>query len=481
MCRGIGVVGIALFPEEGWVIMADVEHPRPQEHAVVDVTDAALALETKAAPYTEPQVLPIRGQGVRPGHRGWYLGLGVAIVCAVLVAIFLFVTRTPPLTNLSAEVASAGEVSLSFPQSGILTRLLVHTGESVRAGQVIAQESVPGLSQDVAQYKATVSSDTQEEAYLRKLLSSQQGSFTSDQSSMVSILSQELNDSNNALAGALAQQQAIASSTAGVVAQSQSALSLAETTEQTECAGASGAVTCLDAQNKVADAKVALAQAESTQTVEVASASATVTQDRRMVAAAQAAYTSQLNASLPSYVSLQTDLTNVQAQAAKDEAALQADQSKASSQNLLSPISGKVISLNGTIGEVTGVSGSTTSAPAGGTVAVSPGFELFPSASSQSGSSSSTAPIAVIQGSKEVIIDALVPEKQIGLVHVGEPAVFNSAVPGLRQLRGKVNQVFPKPSVAAGVVSYEVQVLIPHVDQPYLDGITGFVTISREN
>ena len=43
MCRGIGVVGIALFPEEGWVIMADVEHPRPQEHAVVDVTDAALA------------------------------------------------------------------------------------------------------------------------------------------------------------------------------------------------------------------------------------------------------------------------------------------------------------------------------------------------------------------------------------------------------------------------------------------------------
>jgi hypothetical protein len=84
--------------------MADVEHPRPQEHAVVDVTDAALALETKAAPYTEPQVLPIRGQGVRPGHRGWYLGLGVAIVCAVLVAIFL-VTIQVTTESRSGEAA----------------------------------------------------------------------------------------------------------------------------------------------------------------------------------------------------------------------------------------------------------------------------------------------------------------------------------------------------------------------------------------
>ena len=468
--------------------MVDVEHPRARDSAVVDVTDAALGLEAKLTPYSEPQALPIRGHGVRPGHRGWYLGLGGAVACVILVVIFLFATSAPPLTNLSAEVASAGEVSLSFPQSGILTRLLVRTGQSVRAGQIIAKESVPGLSQDVAQYKATVSSDIQEEDYLRKLLDSQQGSFTSNQTSLVSFLSQELSDSNNALATAQAQQQAVVGSTADVVAQSQSALSLAEATQQTECAGASGTpsgaspveVNCMDAQNRVAVARVALAQAESTQTVEVAGASATVTQDQRLVAAAQAAYTSQLNTSLPSYVSLQMDLTNVETQTAKDEAALQAAQSKAASQDLLSPISGRIISLNGTIGEVTGLSGLSTTPPAGGTVAVSPGFELFPAASSQSGTSASTAPIAVIQGSKEVVIDALVPEAQIGLVHIGATAVFNPAVSGLRQLRGTVNQIFPKPSVAAGVVSYEVQVLVPHIDQPYLDGITGRVTISSE-
>jgi hypothetical protein len=107
--------------------MVDVEHPRARDSAVVDVTDAALGLEAKLTPYSEPQALPIRGHGVRPGHRGWYLGLGGAVACVILVVIFLFATSAPPLTNLSAEVASAGEVSLSFPQSGILTRLLVRT------------------------------------------------------------------------------------------------------------------------------------------------------------------------------------------------------------------------------------------------------------------------------------------------------------------------------------------------------------------
>jgi hypothetical protein len=467
--------------------MADVERPGAPDREVIDVTDATLGATTRVVPYAEPQVLPIRGHGVRPGHRGWYLGLGGAIASAVLVAVFLFATSTPPLTNLSAEVASDGEVSLSFPQSGILTRVMVHTGESVKPGQVIAQESVPGLSQDVTQYQATVSSDMQEEAYLRKLLSSQQGSFASDKTSLVSIFSQELTDSNNALAAAQAQQQAITNSTAGVVAQSQSALSLAQATEQTECAGVAGTgsvatpavVDCLDAQGKVADAKVTLAQAQSTATVEGASASATVTQDQRLVAEAQAAYTSQLNANLPTYVSLQTDLTNVETQTEKDQAALYAYQSKASTQNLVAPISGKVTSLNGTLGAATGLSGSPTSAPAGNNIAVSPGFELFPSASSQSGSSATTAPVAVIQGPKRAVIDVLVPETQIGLVRVGATAVFNPAISGFAKLKGKVSQIFPRPSVAAGVVSYEVQVLIPRADSSYLDGVTGNVTISR--
>ncbi len=311
-------------------------------------------------PVANPR-LTRRGPGARPGRRAAVASL---IVAAVLVSSCLAVyaySRTPPLTGLSAQVTSNGQVELDFPVAGVLSAINVSPGQVVRAGQVLATEAIPGLAGQVTVGRESVSADE-----------------------------------------------------------------------------------------------------------------ATVAELERILAEAQAQ-------GLASAVTVEADVANGQNQLAKDRAQLAAEQSQAAAERLVAPQAGRILSVNGAIGEVVSSTGVAASGYTGGSVAVRPGFQLFPSQQSSAGSSAMWSPVVVLAVGGPLLVNVVVPQSQIGLVRQGATVSITADVPGLPPVHGVVDEIFPSSVVAAGVVSYEVRVSVPATADArrYLTGMTATASIGH--
>jgi len=315
--------------------------------------------------------------------------VGLLLLVAVVLAGYFVVSglAAPPLASLSAEVVNPGEVSLTFPSSGTIAELDLHPSQVVHAGQVLATEVVPGPSEARSADAAAVKADHQEIAALRSLLAQLNGATSSNQAIAVQAAQADVEAARQALTtgeGELATAQAQGSAT---IAAAQSLLASDQTAASQACSGVGqiqspptpSQIACADAEHRVADDQLELAQAKASAQATEDSLQSVVSADERTLAYAEA-QESVAQATTPSQVTaLRASLAAAEAQLARDEGSLQSASQTAATQTLRAPIAGTVVSANGAVGEAVGASGGGNAVPSGASVAVTPGFTLFPS------------------------------------------------------------------------------------------------------
>lgn len=309
------------------------------------------------------------GRGARLGLRAAVISLTIlAVLAAIGYGVYAYM-RVPPLTDLSAQVVSNSQIDLGFPQTGILSRVLVHSGEHVVTGQVLAEETVAGLAQEVAADRQAVDND---EATIKQL---------------------------NELLDEVSYDVSAASSVPG----------------------------------------------------------------KTVVTTAP----------------LEVDLANANSQLLRDRAQLAIAEATAAEEVIRAPAKGTVLSITGQPGEVVSGAGVASSGSTGGTVTVTPRFQLSPPQQSVAGSGSAS-PVVVVATGGPVLVNVVVPETQIRLVRLGSPATIKPTVSGLGPVSGTVTQIFSSSVVAAGVVSYEVQVtVVSHRGEDLLPGMTATAAIEH--
>lgn len=454
-----------------------------QRSDVIDLTDEGM----KSFDFGHYDSLPKAGPGLRMGRRGLLVAGSVVVVAAAVGASFLFAVSSPPLANLAAEVTNTGEISLGFPVSGVIASLPVKAGEMVSKGWPLATLTVPGAGGALVQSQAALVASESEERTLRNLLSDTSNQEEGAITAYVNQLTNSENDAKGALGSAKQEAASVATGYSSVVSQAQSSLSTAKSDESVDCRGVpaisgtpdASELACQNATVVVGQDQLSLAQAEATADNSAASYAAVVSQDTKELSDAQAALSEAKSTGLAGTLALQTQLAQIHAQIVEDQAAVQAAQGKVGVQTLTASASGRIVLVNGTVGEVTGQSGTVDTSPSGSQLDVAKGFNLFPSSQGVSQSTTGSVPLIVLKTSNQATVDTLVPQSQIGLVRIGDKARFTPSVSGLGVLRGNVVQVFPKPTVVNGTLNYEVQISVSHTRDNYLDGITGSVTITN--
>jgi hypothetical protein len=316
-------------------------------------------------PWALSQPQPITtGSGARIGLRAVVIAITIiAVLAAGGNGVYVYL-KVPPLTDLSAQVVSNGQLDLGFTQTGTLGQVLVHSGEHVTDQQLLAEETVPGLAQEVVADRQAVSTD---QGLIRSV--------------------------NQLLDGVSVESPTVlASTTAGI----------------------------------------------------------------------------------------ENDLLNDKAQLARDKAQLNTALALAAAADIKAPAAGTVLSVSGQTGEVVSGTGVAGSGATGGAVTVTPKFQLSPSQQSVAGAASAS-PIVVLALGGPVYVNVIVPESQIRLVRMGSRVTITPSVSGIGPVSGTVSEIFSDSVVAAGVVSYEVQVLVaPHgAARDLLPGMTATATIGH--
>ncbi len=449
----------------------------PSSSAVNRAQEERLAVP-EAYPYEGMQLAPLgrnsallaQGSGPKLGLRAAMAALAAVVVLAAIGYGVYATAETPLLTTLSAQVASTGQVALGFPQAGVLSRILIRPGEHVAAGQVLATEVVAGLDQQVAADREAVQTDKFDIAQLQALLNEVNQQATSSATAGVSSAADVIGSTQSARQAAISAFQA-------EVGSANQTLQTDESTYAKMCHSSSvGAADCESFAHLVAADKQSLASAKANLSAQQAAQADWEAEANRLLSDQKTAQGDSTLALVP----LEVDLGNARNQLTKDQAQLKTDQAKEAEEDLKAPQAGTVVSVDGEPGEVvsgTGVSGGNTT---GGQVSVRPGFEMFPSEQSSAGSQASS-PVAVLQVGGPLLVNVVVPESQIGLVHIGASVTITPTVTGPRPTHGVVSEIFPTSIVAAGVVSYEVQVKASSQEgrSGWLPGMTATATISH--
>jgi multidrug efflux pump subunit AcrA (membrane-fusion protein) len=438
--------------------------------------------EVQWPPQAPPPMFVHQGRGARLGARAALAAL-VSVVALTAIGYGIYtVTKVPPLTGLAAQVASTGQVDLGFPESGTLSKVLVHPGEHVTAGQVLAVETVAGLSQQVAADEQEVQTDKLDITELNSLMNEEKQELAASSSSEQQAALSGVDSAANEISSTKAARQATINAFEGEVAAARQTLQ-ADQAQYLQLCGNSptGGSSCESLSHQVDEDQQALSSAEASLSAQQQSQAEWTAAAQKALADQQAAQAGETQNTALLLAPLTVDLTNARSQLARDQAQLTTDQARSSGDDLQAPQAGTVVSMSGSAGEVVSGSGVSGGGDSGGTVTVTPGFQLFPSQESSVGSQSSATPVAVIEVGGPLLLNVVVPEDQIGLVHVGAPATVNSKVAGLTSLRGTVSQIFPSSIVAAGVVSYEVQVKVDSTSSTrgWLPGMTASANISR--
>jgi hypothetical protein len=461
----------------------------------VDERHSALVPEPPAPVATYPQpgeaieflppgrhaVLVARGPGAKLGVRAAVVALSAVIVLAAIGYGVYAVARTPPLTNLSAQVVSTGQVALGFPQSGILAAVSIHPGEHVAAGQIMAKEVVAGLNQQVTADRDAVRTDKLNVHNLTGLLNEADQQATASTASQRNVAAAGVSSATAAIGNTLpARRTAIAAFQAEVNTANQT-LQTDESNYASTCGSSpTGGAGCQSLSHQVAADKLSVSSAQANLSAQQAAQADWQAEANRLLTDEQAVQAGLSGNTTLALAPLEVDLANARGQLVKDQNQLATDQARQSAEELRAPQAGTVISVDGEPGEVVsgiGVSGGNAT---GGSVTVRQGFELFPSQQSSAGSQASS-PVAVLEVGGPLLVNVVVPESQVGLVHVGDPVTITPEVAGPRPATGVVTEIFPSSIVAAGVVSYEVQVKVssPGARPGWLPGMTATATFGR--
>ena len=433
-------------------------------------------------PPGRPPVLVAPGTGPKLGVRAAVVTLVAIIVLAATGYAVYATTQTPPLTNLSAQVVSTGQVALGFPQAGVLTGVLVRPGAHVAAGQMLATEMVAGLNQQVTADQEAVHTDQLDVRQLNALLNAADQQAAASTASQRQMATAGVSSAAAAIGSTASARQAAISAFQSEVNMANQALQADESSYAKTCGSSpTGGADCETLAHQVAADKLSLAAAQANLSAQQAAQADWAAEANRLLSDQQAAQAGLSGSTTLTLAPLEVDLANAKGQLVKDQAQLATDQAKRAEGELQAPQAGTVLSVNGEPGEVVSGAGVAGGNGTGGSVTVTPGFELFPAQQSNAGSQGSSSPVVVLQVGGPLLANVVVPESQIGLVHVGAPVTITPKVAGPRPAVGVVTEIFPSSIVAAGVVSYEVQVKGSSPASPagWLPGMTATATIGR--
>jgi multidrug efflux pump subunit AcrA (membrane-fusion protein) len=433
-------------------------------------------------PVGRPPVLVAPGTGPKLGVRAAIVTLVAIVVLAAVGYAVYASTQTPPLTNLSAQVVSTGQVALGFPQAGVLTGVLVHPGEHVAAGQMLATEMVAGLNQQVTADQEAVHTDQLDIRQLTTLLVAANQQAAASTASQRQMAGAGVSSAAAAIGSTVPARQAAIAAFQSEVTIANRTLQADQSSYATTCGNSpTGGADCQSLAHQVAADKLSLAAAQANLSAQQAAQADWAAEANRLLADQQAAQAGLTGSTTLTLAPLEVDLANAKGQLVKDQAQLATDQAKKAAGELQAPQSGTVLSVDGEPGEVVSGAGVAGANATGGSVTVTPGFELFPAQQSSAGSQGSPSPVVVLQVGGPLVANVVVPESQIGLVRVGAPVTITPKVAGPRTTRGVISEIFPSSIVAAGVVSYEVQVKgsSPAGTGGWLPGMTATATISR--
>lgn len=435
-------------------------------------------------PLRQPVIID-KGRGPRLGARALIAALiAIVVLGGIGYAVFAS-TRPAPLTALAAEVASTGQVDLGFPNSGVLSNVYVHSGQHVQAHQVMATEIVAGLTEQVTADQQAVATDQTDITQLNALITSAQQELAADNASQQQVAASGVASAAQAIDSTTAAQQQTIDAFKAEVTQATTQLNSDQALYASTCGSSpngtgSNQSLCTTMAHEVSSDQSALTSAQAALTEQQQAQQEWTAVQNRTLQDSQAAQQGLTNNSSFELSPLEVDLQNAKSQLARDQAQLTTDKARSTEGTLIAPEGGTVVSIDGAIGEVVSGAGVSGGSFSGGTVNVTPGFQLFPSQQSSAGSQG-TPPVAVLSVGGPLLVNVVVPETQIGLVHVGAKVTITPKVTGPQALHGVVSQIFPNSIVAGGVVSYEVQVKISNRSgrAGWLPGMTATADIGR--
>jgi arylsulfatase len=412
--------------------------PTPSEPEVVLVPLAAMTESGTDGPEPSDHLDPAPGGdggrfAPRNPHRRRLRGARGVVVGALMLgaAVLLGVAVNDLL--LSAPLSAAGVIQptqsaeLNMPTTGTLTAVLVHVGEVVHAGQVLASQDTTALDAELATDQANLTTD-------QAMLSQEESGSAAQQSQQVQTLKNQLTMAQ--LGEAAAQQKLTETASTGnaaiQAAQAQVRIEQALLTSDQQtyadnvplCVSATPPATCASDQRQIevdqgnlTAAQNALGQATADQQSSVASAQEAVTQATSAVATAQASLTAGSAPTGPQSVAA------IEAQVQQDTAAIASDKEKLSQAVLTAPFDGVVSAVNGTVGEVATSDGVRQATPAQSLEpADTTGIQIFPQGPQTPASTTPSSASLISLDSMQEQMVVQVPETQIDQIRVGQKA-----------------------------------------------------------
>jgi multidrug efflux pump subunit AcrA (membrane-fusion protein) len=401
------------------------------------------------------------------------------LAVAVAVAWFSVGKLIANPASYSGSIQSVGSVDVNFPNTGELVALSVKPGDHVTKGQVVAQLDPTAAQATLQSDKAVVAAD---QAKLTDLQASSVNSAQQQQLALqVSQAQAQLAEAQQAVKDA----QAVAASQL-TQAQAQEASALAQYNQDQAAftaacpGGVTSSAACLSLSSRVQTDSVALSAAkadvqhvQATGQQAVDAANGLVGQSSAALALAQNQGAVQAAPASPADLdAARVALQQAQAQVATDQAAL-------SALTLVSPASGVVTEVSGSVGDLAGPTGvhsfSGPAPPAPNSQ--QPSFSLFPapsSAASSNGANSAVQSLLSVQAGG-MVAAAQVTENAVPKLSRGQRAHVIVNALGVT-VPGRVQKIIPAPVSASSSVSYEVLVTAKSWPRRMLPGMSISVT-----
>ena len=414
--------------------------------------------DTEAAEVQRRRRLPRRGLIVN--------GVIAAAVLLVLALILVTVRGDggEPATTAQTSTVSTGDVTSTVSANGniaagttvnadfqgsggVVTAILVASGDRVRKGQVLARVDSTTAEQGLA--KAQVQLQSAQASYAGTVegqtpAEHQRDQRTIDQADIsVESAEQSLRSARQSLTLTRRQQDAGIDRAEAALASAHEDLQEARTTYQSDPTTENKqAVTA--AQEAVASAQTALALAKENRTSAQLQANQQVASAEQQLKSAKASLAST-KASVAVDRQGPTSSAIAQAQASVDSAEIAVAEARLTLEQteLRAPVAGRVAQVNGTVGEPsTSTSGSAAS-----------------STETSSSSTTDTSGFIVLTGANTLQVTADVAEADIADVRVGQGATVTLSASG-REIAGTVTAVDSVETVTNNVVEYGVTVTL---------------------
>ncbi len=470
------------------VVTEEVPTEAPQEDLQVpkinssDVGFAPGVQRTNQASATGEDSVPVAFSSQHSRKRNIIVLSVVGVTAALIAPGAWILAKNSSANNFPAEVSSFGLVPVNFSGSGQVSSLDVKPGDVVKSGQILGTETNPVSNVAVVHDQQILAADQARLSALQALQTSIAANDNSSQASTNASVAANIGAAATALRqiqasfdGELAKAQSNLAFTQAALTQAQAVFAgqcpngtnaAGPTLSLAECIAEQNAVVGLQQTVNSESENVLAIQANQQQANGIAQRSLSDAQNQGLIQGAMGSASALEQGNI---ISAQADVT-------KDRAQLLADQAQQGSLILRAPVAGRIVQLNGALGDEVGSSGVLVSTAQASSVPVPKSTQLFSNSGLTQNSSASSVPLLLMRTSQPLRISALIPQGKLNTIHVGQTAEFISSVSGLPNLELKITQIGGFSVVANGIASYPVTLALKSGNtQGYLQGITGTV------